>query len=66
MRTGRMDLGAALVVFGLLLSMMNWGFLDRTLWWNLVRWWPAFLLAFGLHLALNRTRFWLLPTHLLC
>jgi hypothetical protein len=59
---GRINLGAALVVVGLLLLMMNWGFLDWALWWNLWQWWPAFLVAFGLHLVLHRTRYWFLPT----
>ena len=60
--TGRINLGAALVVVGLLLLMMNWGFLDWSLWWNLLQWWPAFLIAIGLHLVFRRTRFWFLPT----
>lgn len=50
------------MVVGLLLLMMNWGFLDWGLWWNLLQWWPAFLVAFGLHLVLQRTRYWFLPT----
>ncbi|NLN19790.1 MAG: hypothetical protein GX162_11040 [Firmicutes bacterium] len=62
MHTGRINLGAALVVVGLLLLMMNWGFLDWSLWWNLLQWWPAFLIAIGLHLVFRRTRFWFLPT----
>lgn len=62
MHAGRISLGAALVVVGLLLLMMNWGFLDWGLWWNLLQWWPAFLVAFGLNLALQRSRFWFLPT----
>lgn len=62
MHAGRINMGAALIVVGLLLLMMTWGFLDWGLWWNLWQWWPAFLVAFGLNLALQRTRFWFLPT----
>ncbi len=62
MHAGRINLGAALVVVGLLFVLMKWGFLDWSLWWQLGRWWPAFLMAFGLNLALQRTRFWFLPT----
>ncbi|HHT27558.1 MAG TPA: hypothetical protein GXZ82_09965 [Firmicutes bacterium] len=62
MRPGRVNLGAILVVVGFLLLMMTWGFLEWNLWWNLLQWWPAFLVVLGLYLALQRTRFWFLPT----
>jgi hypothetical protein len=62
LRVGRINLGAALVVIGLLLALMKWGFLDWSLWWKLGRWWPAFLVVFGLNLVLQRTRLWFIPT----
>ena len=62
MHVGRINLGSALVVIGLLLVLMKWGFLDWSLWWSLIAWWPAFLMVFGLNLALQRTRLWFLPT----
>lgn len=59
---GKVNLGTALVAAGFLLLAINLGLLDATIWGNLARIWPLFLVALGLNLVLQGTRLWFLPT----
>ncbi len=48
MRVNHLFRGALLVIIGILLLLVNFGYIHPSIWWELLRLWPVLLIALGL------------------